>query len=224
MLQPEARIWLEKKSILAKETLLLLHKIGAIKFGQFTLTSGRVSPHYIDLRLLPSYPEALDKIGSMYAELITNELRGEEKVDSIVGVATSGLPIATVVSQKMRIPLIYVRKEARDHGTGKRIEGSFAKGNSVILVDDVITTGGSSVTDAAILRDEGINVKNVFVLIDREEGGAERLQASGLILHRLVGMKELLTHLVNLELIDKETYRNALRYIEYSKLDMRVEQ
>jgi orotate phosphoribosyltransferase len=189
--------------------------MGAIKFGDFKLSSGARSPYYIDLRLAPSYPELLDRIGDLYVEVVKNEIQSKWKIDRIAGVPTAGLPVATVVSQKMRIPLIYVRKEQRDHGLGKSIEGVVNADDNVLLVDDLVTTGHSTIEEAMILRGSG-NVRHVVVLVDREQGGPGNLQSEGLELHPLVKITDVFAYLSELGAISPKTYEAVMAYVEAS--------
>jgi orotate phosphoribosyltransferase len=189
--------------------------MGAVKFGDFRLSSGARSPYYIDLRLAPSYPDALDRIGDLYVEVVKNEIQPKWKIDRIAGVPTAGLPVATVVSQKMRIPLIYVRKEQRAHGLGKSIEGVVNTNDNVLLVDDLVTTGHSTIEEAAILRGRG-NVGHVVVLVDREQGGPGNLQREGLQLHPLAKITDVFAYLRELEMIPPNTYEVVMEYVRAS--------
>ena len=196
-------------------------RIGAIKFGDFTLSSGGKSPYYVDLRLAPSYPEVLDRLGDLYVEVVKNEIQPNWNIARIAGVPTAGLPIATVVSQKMRIPLIYVRKERRTHGLGKTIEGVVNENDNVLLVDDIITTGHSTIEEAEILRNR-VNVKHVVVLVDREQGGRGHLQKSGLDLHPLVKISDVIGYLRELGAITTNTYEIVANYMAASQQDREV--
>jgi len=189
--------------------------MGAIKFGDFKLSSGARSPYYIDLRLAPSYPDLLDRIGDIYVEVVKNEIQPKWKIDRIAGVPTAGLPVATVVSQKMRIPLIYVRKEQKGHGLGKSIEGVVKANDNVLLVDDLVTTGHSTIEEATILRGSG-NVRHVVVLVDREQGGPGNLQREGLELHPLVKITEVFAYLSELGALPPNTYEVVMEYVRAS--------
>ena len=190
-------------------------RMGAVKFGDFKLSSGTRSPYYVDLRLAPSYPDMLDRIGDLYVEIVKNEIQPKWKIDRIAGVPTAGLPVATVVSQKMRIPLIYVRKEHREHGMGKSIEGVVNAQDNVLLVDDLITTGHSTLEEAAILRGKGI-VKHIVVLVDREQGGPANLEHEGLELHPLVKITDVFAYLRELGAIPTNTYEVVMEYVTAS--------
>jgi uridine monophosphate synthetase len=196
-------------------------RIGAIKFGDFTLSSGGKSPYYVDLRLAPSYPEVLDRLGDLYVEVIKNEIQPNWNIARIAGVPTAGLPIATVVSQKMRIPLIYVRKEPRTHGLGKTIEGVVNANDNVLLVDDIITTGHSTIEEAEILRNR-VNVKHVVVLVDREQGGHANLMKNALELHPLVKISDVIGYLRDLGAITTNTYEIVANYMAASRQDREV--
>jgi uridine monophosphate synthetase len=189
--------------------------MGAVKFGDFKLSSGARSPYYVDLRLAPSYPDMLDRIGDLYVEIVKNEIQPKWKIDRIAGVPTAGLPVATVVSQKMRIPLIYVRKEQREHGMGKSIEGVVNADDNVLLVDDLVTTGHSTLEEAAILRGKG-NVKHIVVLVDREQGGPANLEHEGLELHPLVKITDVFAYLRELGAIPPNTYEVVTEYVRAS--------
>jgi len=189
----ETKLWAEKKSVLSKELATILVGLGALKFGDFVLSSGRRSPYYIDLRLLPSYPSALERIAEMYVEVLENEVGlGNLKV---AGIPTAGLPLATAVSLRARLPLIYVRETPKLHGEMKMIEGALSRGDTVVLIDDLVTTGGSLLKAAEAVRASGGRVEHAVVLIDREEGGSENLARAGIRLHAVSKISELLSWL-----------------------------
>ncbi|MEM2339057.1 MAG: orotate phosphoribosyltransferase [Nitrososphaerales archaeon] len=206
-------IWLEKKSILAKEAALLLHKVGAIRFGNFILSSGRESPYYIDLRILPSYPIILKRLVELYVEIINNEIRNKEEIHRIAGIPTAGLPIATLVSQIIPLPLLYVRKQEKKYGLEKIVEGIIEVGDHVVVVDDVVTTGHSALEQIRVLREHGGIVNHLVVLIDRDEGGEENLAKENITLHYLMKIGDLFTYLKNLNLINQEKYDEVIRYV-----------
>jgi uridine monophosphate synthetase len=195
---------------------MLLLRIGAVKFGEFTLSSGSKSPYYIDLRLAPSYPDVLDRIGDLYVDIVKNEIQPKWKINRIAGVPTAGLPVATVVSQKMRIPLIYVRKERKGYGLGKSIEGVVDTHDNILLVDDLVTTGHSTIEEAGILRTIG-NVEHGVVLVDREQGGSENLREAGLELHSLVKITNVFAYLKELTAISPKTYETVMDYVKASE-------
>lgn len=147
-----------------------LYQIGAIQFGEFTLKSGQISPVYINLRKIISYPYLLRQI----AEAMWMTTR-DCQYDLVCGVPYTALPIATCLSLDHAIPMIMRRKEKKDYGTKQIIEGEFTKGQSVLIIEDVITTGSSIIETAEDITKSGLVVNDVIALIDREQGGKANL-------------------------------------------------
>jgi len=168
-----------------------LHEIGAVKFGSFTLASGIQSPIYVDLRLLVSRPSLLAEAARAYAALLPGIA-----CDRLCGVPYAALPIATAVALEADLPLIYPRKEAKQHGLGKELEGLWQPGERVVIIEDLITSGGSTIKTAERLRAAGLIVEDVVVLIDREQGGVANLAAAGLHAHAVFALSAMLDHLV----------------------------
>ena len=133
-----------------KEFAIFLYKNDIIKFGNFTLSSGKQSTYYIDIRLLPSYPHQYRKIIKNLQNLISEQI-GLEKFDMLASVPTGGLVIASSLATEIVKPLIYVRKKQKEHGTSKLVEGKTAKGMEILMIDDVATTGESVVNALKIL-------------------------------------------------------------------------
>jgi uridine monophosphate synthetase len=209
----EKRIWEEEKLFLMKQVGILLIKNDAIKFGDYILTSGKRSPYYIDLRLTISSPITMDWIANSLTRIITNEI-SKDKIDKILGVPTAGVPFATVVSQKLGIPLIYYRQARKEHGVRKKIEGILERNDRVLIVDDLITTGESVIEAAEVVRDQGSVVNELVVLLDREQGGKERLRASRIEPHVLFKISDAMTWLHNVGLIEDKIYETVKKYIE----------
>ena len=136
-----------------KEFATFLHEKGIIKFGDFTLASGKKSSYYVDLRLVPSYPHEFRRMVKYLENEITNDI-GLEKFDSIVSVPTGGLVIASALAIETVKPLIYVRSKPKDYGTSKSVEGKIWEGMKVVMIDDVATTGGSVVNAIKIIKRE----------------------------------------------------------------------
>jgi len=177
---------------------LVLADIGAIQFGEFTLASGKQSPIYVDLRLLASHPSVLRQVAQAYADLIRQEplFQPSSSVLRLAAIPYAALPIGTAVALELDLPLIYPRKEAKAHGTARQIEGEFQPGDRAIVLDDLITTGGSKLEAIAPLEAAGLQVKDVVVLIDREQGGREELAQAGYRLHAVLRLSEVLDRLV----------------------------
>lgn len=194
-----------------KGIAISLYEIDGIKFGEFTLTSGKTSPYYADLRVIPSHPNLFDKVTDFCVDLINEEINKD--YFKVAGVPTAGLPLATLISQKLRLPLLYVRKEKKSHGRKKGIEGKFS-GGEVVLVDDVTTTGGSIKEAAETVRDEGGKVKHAVVVLDREEGAKEELEKNGINLHSCYTITELVGYLKNSTKIGEEEHSTIMNYLK----------
>ena len=177
-----------------------LHDLGAVRFGEFTLKSGQKSPLYIDLRLLVSNPSLM----AVVAKSMTRLLAGLS-FDRIAAIPYGGLPIGQAVALESGKPLLYPRREAKDYGTKKLIEGVFAPGETAVVLDDLITTGGSKLEAISPLTDAGLRVRDVVVLVDREQGGKKELAARGLVLHSVLTLGRLLDVLVSHGRIDEAT-------------------
>ncbi len=173
---------------------LALADIGAVQFGEFTLASGKKSPIYVDLRLLASHPLILRQVTHAYADLLRRTLNvGPQQMGvRLAAIPYAALPIGTAVALDLGLPLIYPRKEAKAYGTARQIEGEFEPGDRAIVLDDLITTGGSKLAAIEPLEAAGLDVQDVVVLIDREEGGREELEAAGYQLHAVLRLGEML--------------------------------
>ena len=165
-----------------------LKSCGALQFGEFTLASGAKSDYYIDIKKASTNPEVLRLI----ARLMAQKMRDEGiQADRIAGVVLGSVPLATALALETGIPYVMIRKEKKDHGTGKLIEGDLEAGDRVLVVEDVITTAGSSIKAIGTLREAGAEVKYVISVIDREGGGAENLAEAGVDFRPLVKASEL---------------------------------
>ena len=186
--------------------ITVLNEIGALKFGTFKLTSGKTSAYYIDLRVVPSFPEAFQIVCDCYLDVVTNDV-GVDRFDRLSGIPTAGIPFASVIAYQLRKPLLYVRPGVRSHGRGRRIEGVLMPGDRVLLIDDLITTGGSLLTSANVIRTDGGVVRDAVVLLDRSEGGKESLAKNNIALHYLLNVKEIALQLYELGSITREQFK-----------------
>ena len=209
----ERRVWEEEKLFLMKQVGILLIKNNAIKFGDYILASGKKSPYYIDLRQTISSPITMDWIANSLTRIIINEI-GKERIDKILGVPTAGVPFATVVSQKLGIPLIYYRQARKEHGVRKKVEGILDRNDRVLIIDDLITTGESVIETAEVVRDQGGVVNELVVLLDREQGGQERLRSSRIEPHVLFKISNSMEWLHKVGLIEDKIFDTVKRYIE----------
>jgi len=196
-----------------KEIALALYEIGAIKFGEFTLKSGIKSPIYIDLRLLISYPKVMKMISRAMVELA-------EGLDFqvIAGIPYTALPIATVISVEQGWPMVYARKEVKEYGTKKKIEGVFKEGDTALIIDDLITTGGSKFETVEPFEASGLKIKDFIVLVDREQGGGRLLEEKGFKLHSVIGINELLDILKDEDKLDEANYETAKAFISKTQV------
>ena len=163
---------------------------GCVKFGDFTLKSGMKSPIYVDLRLLVSDPNLLRSVAEALAGAASRI-----SFDRIAAIPHAGLPIGVALQLEMNRPLIYPRLEVKEHGTRRAVEGAYEQGDVALVVDDVITRGGSKIEAIARLEEAGIVVRDVLVLVDREQGGQEDLAEKGYRLHALFRLAEMIENL-----------------------------
>lgn len=185
-----------------------LYRVGAIRFGEYQLKDGSTAPFYIDLRPLVSEPKTL----KLLARLIADRLK-DFRFDLITGIPYAALPIGVAVSLLTDIPLVYARREAHATGTRKQVEGKFEPGQTVLIIDDVITTGASKLEAWEPLRDVGLRVEDVLVVVDREQGGAEVLSRHGLRLHSLMTITALLERLHASGKVTNEQLETAMRFV-----------
>lgn len=186
-----------------KEFATFLHKIGAIKFGDFTLASGKKSSYYIDLRVVPSYPHEFRRMVKNLQNEISEKI-GLDNFDSLVSVPTGGLVIASSLAIETVKPLIYVRTKPKEYGTSKSIEGRFNQGMKVLMIDDVATTGGSMINAIKLLKSEKISITDAFVIVNRNEGAEQSLKQEGVIMHHLVDVLTITRSLFEQKLVTED--------------------
>ncbi|WHF51653.1 orotidine-5'-phosphate decarboxylase [Chryseobacterium gotjawalense] len=168
-----------------KDFFLECYQLGIIKFGRFTLKSGIESPFYVDLRPLASDPKILKKLANYMLDMLPLD-----NFDLICGVPYAALPMATAMSLESYLPLIIKRKEAKQYGTKKLLEGIYTQGQNCLLVEDVITSGASLLETIPEIENEGITVSDIVVVLDRQQGGKEILENKGFRVHTLFTISE----------------------------------
>ncbi|XP_068209010.1 uncharacterized protein [Palaemon carinicauda] len=191
-----------------EQCIVDLHKIGVVKFGDFTLKSGMQSPVYFDLRIIISYPKLLETV----AELMW-EARPSEKYELVCGVAYTGLPIATVISTKQDIPMLIRRKETKGYGTKKLVEGNFTDGQSCLMIEDVIVSGSSVFETVETLRELELDVKDALVFLDREQGGAANLKSMDINVVSVISMTEMMSILLKQGCVTEEVSDSVLEFV-----------
>ncbi len=175
----------------AKELIFdLLEKSGALKFGDFTLASGSKSKYYIDMRIIPNFPKEFEQLIDHAVTYIKANI---PDLEGVVGIPLAAMPFGTLIAYKLKLPYYILRKEPKKHGLKKLLEGELKKGQKILLIDDLISSGFSKLGPINALRDEGAKVDDLFVFIDRTpEGLVEFEKEHGIKVHYLVNAKDIL--------------------------------
>ena len=202
-------VWGKVKTGLANA----LFNIGAIKFGAFRLKlhektlDAPLSPIYVDLRILRSHPSVMRRTVQ-----ILEEMSHGLQFDCYADVPTAATPIVAILSHVTRTPMITPR-EAKTHGAVGTIDGTFQPGQTVLLVDDLVTKADSKLKAIRTLEANGLKVHDVLVLVDREQGGAEQLGEAGYKLHAAFAISNLLRWYVGRKKIDRAKYEEVMSYL-----------
>ncbi len=197
-----------------------LWEVGGVRFGDFTLGRTTVhSPVYINVRRIISKPRILKRIGQVIArEVAAESARLHPRFHPfqlVAGVPIGGLHIATAFSLTTNIPMIYqYSKPENRHYT---IEGHYEPDQTVLIIDDLITSGGSVLETAGLLQQEGLQVQDVLVLIDRDEGAATRLRQHGYNLYSILSLEVMLNYYLSTQRIDQNLHRKCIDYITHKR-------
>jgi uridine monophosphate synthetase len=189
-----------------------LLEAGCVKFGEFTLKSGLKSPIYIDLRQLVSRPSLLTRVAESYLPILHHLT-----FNRLAGLPYAAIPIATAISLQGHYPMIYPRKEVKDYGTKAGIEGEYHAGETVIVIDDLATTGGSKFEAIEKLTAAGLTVRDVVVLIDRQSGAKESLEAAGYHLHAVLTITDLLDYWEKTGKVEQAKIEEARAFLKTAK-------
>ncbi|CAG9862441.1 unnamed protein product [Phyllotreta striolata] len=201
----------DKLKAFAKE----LFKIDAIKFGEYKTKIGLMTPVYCDLRVIVSYPKLLETL----AELMIWKIGNINNYNIICGVPYTALPIATVVSIKSNVSMVMRRKEAKDYGTKKLIEGVFKPGDNCLIIEDVITSGSSILETVKDLTNSELKCTDAIILLNREQGGEAFLKNNGIKMHALFNLTQLMDILQEANYIDSLMVQKVRDYLATTKVD-----
>ena len=196
-----------------KEFATFLYEKKIIRFGDFTLASGTKSPYYIDLRLVPSFPHEYRKMIKGLQNLIADDV-GFENFHSLVSVPTGGLVVAASLATEIVKPLIYVRTQAKEHGTGKAVEGVTCQDMKLLMIEDVVTSGGSVINAIKSIKEEKMVVTDAYAIVDRMEGATATLQAEGVKLHSLLTINDITQNLFEQKLITENILKQVQERIK----------
>ena len=217
--EPKGEIGMIKGVPLWEDLARRLFQHRAIKFGAFKLRlhetnpDAPLSPIYVDLRVARSFPVLMDTIVLVLRRVIQAE---NLKFDYLADVPTAATPIVAIMSYQFRIPMVTPR-EAKTHGSRASIDGSYESGRTALLVDDLVTKADSKIAAIRVLEEGGLIVRDVIVLVDREQGGAEQLARAGYTLHRACTLRELLDFYLEEQMINQELYDKVISYLEANR-------
>ena len=200
----ESRISTDELSSLADGLL----SAGCIKFGEFTLKSGLKSPIYIDLRLIISFPHLLAEVAQAYLPIVSSL-----QFSRLAGLPYAAIPIATAISLAGNYPMIYPRKEVKTYGTKAEIEGEYHAGETILVIDDLATTGGSKFEAIEKLTGVGLVVKDIVVLVDRQSGARESLEQAGYSMHAVLTISQMLDYWETTGKVEKDKIEATRRFL-----------
>lgn len=188
-----------------------LYEIGSVKFGEFVLSSGLKTPVYFDLRLIVSHPRILNQAANLIKRYIEKH---NIQYDTICGVPYGAFAVATALSLKVDKPMIFKRKEVKDYGCKKMVEGTYSEGDSCLVIEDVVVYGTSIIETSESLRQYKLNVNHTIALLDREQGGHENVRDHNINFHSIITANDLLNYLHRKNLISSETKNETVEFLK----------
>lgn len=196
-----------------KELILNFEKIGMLNFGSFTFKSGIQSPIYVNMRILISYPEVMKQAAKIYSDILK-----DLKYDRLGGIPYAGLPITAAISLERNEPWVFYRKEAKNYGLGKIVEGEFKEGDTVVVIDDLVSKGDSKFDAVAPFEAAGFKIKDFVVLMNYGFGADKVLADKGYSLHYAFTMHDVIDVLLEENRITQEVYDSVVTFIENNQI------
>ncbi|XP_046823874.1 uridine 5'-monophosphate synthase isoform X2 [Vespa crabro] len=193
-----------------KELAVALYDIGAVKFGEFITKVGLKTPIYFDLRVMIAYPQIMSRLAKALWQLA----KTQTDTIQLCGVPYTALPLATLISAEYNMPMLIKRKEAKNYGTKNLIEGNFKSGDHCIIIEDVVTSGSSVLETIYALKEEGLIVTEVLVVIDREQGGRKNLENKGIKMRSLYDVTLLMDCLLDYGKVTPEIVKDVANYLK----------
>lgn len=191
-----------------KKIALGIVEHGLFNFGEFTFKSGIKSPMYMNLRNLLSYPEFLKEIAKAYAELIK-----DLEFDRLGAIPYGAISMTGALSLEINVPWICARKESKEYGMGKDLIGDFKEGETILMIDDLVTNGDSKIESLGSFTENGLVVKDFAVMLDYDRGATEMLAEKGYNLHRMMTVREAVDIIHDEGKIDDAMYDRCIEFL-----------
>jgi len=199
------------KAFIIAESLI---RSGALKFGNFILKSGIISPYYIDLTWLLSSPNDFERIAYLVAEEMS-QIISERKIDKLATIELKGALILPRIASILKLPCVIVRKETKTYGLiGRIVGGEIKSGERILFFDDVITDGTSKLEGIKPIEEMGGIIDTIVVVVDREQGGKENLESMGYRVKAITSISEIVNRLLNMGAMGREDAERIMNYIK----------
>ena len=188
-----------------------LLEIGSVKFGEFYLSSGLKTPVYFDLRLIVSHPKVLSQAGRLIKKYIEDN---KLEYDIICGVPYGAFAVATALSLQTDKPMVFKRKEAKDYGCKKMVEGTYKEGDTCLLIEDVVVYGTSIIETSECIKEYKLKVKDAITLLDREQGGPQNVLDHEVNFHSILKASDLLEYLHRKGKVSTEVMNETIEFLK----------